>query len=474
MNFSKFETIMKDQGVHSLAEIARSLETTPQAVSNWKARDQVPYHIINRVNRLINPSQKTKKVTNQNIESAENKIAFSDILLVLGQQLKLIALILFITVFSTFTYVKFVVNPEYVSSATLLLPQNSANAMSGLAGLANQIGVNVNSQITEDLSSPTFYPELLKSRRFAEKILFKNFFVDQSSSKKQLIKIILSDNYSKYSSRDELINSASAILNDKYLYFDKDPSSAISKIVITAPTPKLSKDLADTVLVELDLLNRYFKTQITNEKISFINLRIESVKNELENSEIRLKEFNQQNRQVNSPALQLDLDRLTREVEVQKGIFLTLKQQLELAKIEEVQEASIVQVLDYPELPYGPINKNLTLSILFSISLGAGLGILLAFLRSYFYTSDISERKKLRKVKYFFKKKAIDLYKDYRISGTVSILMLLAMPIYFLNKSTNPIYFGYYSLKALIMNSIYLIILFLSTIIFISSKRKNN
>ena len=37
--------------------------------------------------------------------------------------------------------------------------------------------------------------------------------------------------------------------------------------------------------------------------------------------EKRVKEFNEQNRQISSPSLQLDLDRLTRDVEVQKEIF---------------------------------------------------------------------------------------------------------------------------------------------------------
>ena len=41
--------MMKKSGIGSLAEIARALDTTPQAVSNWKSRNQVPYHIIAKV-----------------------------------------------------------------------------------------------------------------------------------------------------------------------------------------------------------------------------------------------------------------------------------------------------------------------------------------------------------------------------------------------------------------------------------------
>ena len=46
MTFFELEQIMHSMGVTSLAEIARTLETTPQAVSNWKARNKIPYHIV--------------------------------------------------------------------------------------------------------------------------------------------------------------------------------------------------------------------------------------------------------------------------------------------------------------------------------------------------------------------------------------------------------------------------------------------
>ena len=56
MNFFEFENIMRTKGLTTLADIARELNTTPQAVSNWKSRNQVPYHIV-------------AKITTQNIES---------------------------------------------------------------------------------------------------------------------------------------------------------------------------------------------------------------------------------------------------------------------------------------------------------------------------------------------------------------------------------------------------------------------
>ena len=173
MNFSDFESLMRKNGVNSLAEIARILDTTPQAVSNWKGRDQVPHHILNKVTTFFehkhlpqreHPSQLSK----MNLE--DKQISLSDFMLVMAQQLKIILLVPILTIFLSYTYVKFVQKPLYTSSATLLLPSNKKE-IAGIVGLASQFGVNVPNSSSADLSSPTLLPELLMSRTFAEILL---------------------------------------------------------------------------------------------------------------------------------------------------------------------------------------------------------------------------------------------------------------------------------------------------------------
>ena len=81
--------------------------------------------------------------------------------------------------------------------------------------------------------------------------------------------------------------------------------------------------MADVVLFELEQLNRFFKSQNVFEKTKFIDQRINTVEKDLAKSELKLKSFNEKNRQVSSPALQLELDRIEREVEIQKHLFNT-------------------------------------------------------------------------------------------------------------------------------------------------------
>jgi uncharacterized protein involved in exopolysaccharide biosynthesis len=484
MNFSELETLMSSRGVTTLAEIARTLNTTPQAVSNWKARNQVPYHIAAKLSQLPpagnpqtpdGPPIYSSPVTHYASPSIyeEDTISLSDILLTLAEQLKVIVLTTFICVFLTFTYVQFIQQPQYVSWATVLLPENKMGSLGGLAGLASQFGVNVPMGATADLSSPSLYPELLRSRTFAEKILSKEFYLEKYGKKLSLLAILTYGNEPPKSSQEKLISHAVNKLNGEFLDFEQDPKSSFSVIKVTAEEPVFAKELADVVLAELEALNRYFKSQTVSEKNIFIENRIASVEGDLEESEQALKNFNEQNRQISSPALQLEQERLERDVEVQKGIYLTLKQQFELAKIEEVQETSVVQVLDRPTVAFNPSNKNLVLSVILSFIIGGGIGVMIGFIRSYLDNNDMDERKKLRRTKHFLNKKIKDLFKDRRIAGIVSSFMLIGLPLFLGTQSSNPVFFGMYSPMLMLVNTVYVIMLFslISLFIFLSRKK---
>ena len=66
MDFNVFENLMHKRGYTSLADIARALNTTPQAVSNWKSRNQVPSHVIAGLNRYQSNDLIDKSSSKQN------------------------------------------------------------------------------------------------------------------------------------------------------------------------------------------------------------------------------------------------------------------------------------------------------------------------------------------------------------------------------------------------------------------------
>jgi uncharacterized protein involved in exopolysaccharide biosynthesis len=281
---------MSSRGVTSLADIARTLNTTPQAVSNWKARNQVPHHIVATLIKTTpladSPQSSAQSPINSSLVThyaspiifEEDTISLSDILLTMAEQLKVIVLTTFISVFLTFTYVQFIQVPQYVSWATVLLPSSRGGNLGGLAGLASQFGVNVPTGAQADLSSPSLFPKLLRSRTFAEKILDKKFYTKEFGKELSLLAILTHGNDSPEFGRDTLITTALESLNGM-LEFDQDPSGTFSVIKATANEPFFAKQLAEVTLAELEALNRFYKSQSVNEKTSFIASRIASVGN---------------------------------------------------------------------------------------------------------------------------------------------------------------------------------------------------
>jgi uncharacterized protein involved in exopolysaccharide biosynthesis len=481
MNFSELESLMSSRGISSLAEIARTLNTTPQAVSNWKARNQVPHHVVAKLNQSFSPptgSPQTSAgppiysslVTSHESQFYdEDTISLSDILLTMAEQLKVIVLTTFISVFLTFTYIQFIQQPIYESHSTIFLPKSNAG-LGGLAGLASQFGVNVPSGSSADLSSPSLFPELIKSRKFTERILDKPFYSKEFDKELSLLAIFTYGDGPPDFGLDTLIQNAMGVLQGMISF---ESQGSFSVLTVRAGDPYFAMDLNKVVLDELQTLNRYFKSQHLNEKTEFIKNRIGSVGNDLKESEQTLKIFREQNRQISSPALQLEQEHLSRDVDIQKGIYLTLKQQQELAKIEEVEKATIVQVLDEPQVPLGSTNKNLKQSVLLAGILGIGLGIMIGFVRAYADNSDMEERKKLRRVKHLLKKKIKDIFQDRRVSGIVSILLLTGLPLFLGYKSKSPVFFGMYSAKLMIVNTVYVLGLLSSAYLFIKLTRKN-
>ena len=298
---------------------------------------------------------------------------------ILKKRIKLIIAITLLSISFAIAYVFFIAHPTYVTTAKLL-PTGEDNSLSNIQGFASQFGLSLPFQGGSALSFSDIYPEVLKSRQLIAIILEKKFNT-RKYGQKQSLKNILSRQYrlGKYDV-DERFKRASEILQDN-IKVSKARLTSIVTLEVGAIEPDFAVDLTNAIINESDKLQRQFKTHQVSDKRSFIEDRIKDVKKDLESAQEDLKEFREKNRQVQySPALLLEEERLTTEMDVKKGIFSTLKQQFELAKIEEVEGGATVQILDKPVAPYQQSNPKVLLSIFLSIFVGFGLSIVLAYI----------------------------------------------------------------------------------------------
>jgi len=120
--------------------------------------------------------------------------------------------------------------------------------------------------------------------------------------------------------------------------------------------PQLAADVANQITAELDDYTRTKRRTNATLQREFIEQRMKEVEEQLGRSEIALKEFRERNRRImDSPQLMLEQERLARDVQINSTVFIELKKQLEIAKIEEIKNIPIINVLD-PARP--PVTKS--------------------------------------------------------------------------------------------------------------------
>ena len=79
-------------------------------------------------------------------------------------------------------------------------------------------------------------------------------------------------------------------------------------------------------------------------------------------------EFFKKNPTIDTPALQFENLTLTRNLEINQELYLTILKELEIAKIEELKELEIIQVLDIASAPIERAKPNLLLILIIAFN----------------------------------------------------------------------------------------------------------
>ena len=411
---------MAQHGITRLAHIARELDVSPQAVSNWKARAQVPYKIAVIIKTKYGSFMEDEKgeirpgVQANDTEEVKSKIddeaapqpstipysyppylyaeeedSFSlrELINILLKHWKTMIITPTITCIYAIIQVFFFAQPVYISTAKIV-PSAGGSSTSNLRGFAAQFGVTVPGGDGASITSSGVYPEIIQSRTLARALLKRNFDTEKFGEDQPLLKILTYSEEEPEFGPDILEKMAVKALLKK-INVSKSRQSSILTLEVSAFEPQLAADIIIALIEELDKHQQKFKSTRVTEKRQFIEGRIEEVQVDLEKAEDALKQFRYRNRQIqNSPSLLLEQERLSREVQVIIGVFTTLKQEYELAKIQEVEEATVVHVLDPPEAPLERSEPKRKQTVILAGLLGIILGIGTVFIREYWKNSE--------------------------------------------------------------------------------------
>ena len=151
---------------------------------------------------------------------------------------------------------------------------------------------------------------------------------------------------------------------------------------IDADRAQLASDIANDLVSELDTWLKTTDYQSSTRQRKFIEQRLDESRAALAQAEDNLRSFRELNRQyAMSPKLNLENDRLNREVVMRQGLYTSLSAEYDKARIEEVRDMPVISIVEPPEMPTSPdVTYGLRDTLLGAIA-GMLVGIVLAFIR---------------------------------------------------------------------------------------------
>ncbi|NTV97049.1 MAG: hypothetical protein HGA75_16820, partial [Thiobacillus sp.] len=120
-----------------------------------------------------------------------------------------------------------------------------------------------------------------------------------------------------------------------------------------------------------DRFNIDTSTSRASRQLRFLEDRLLEVRRELSRAEDELVAFVEGNRAYReSPLLLQRYQRLLRDVEASNAVWVELRRQVELTRLEEQRDLSTLEILDRAAPPPRPITPNLRLNLLVAVCLG--------------------------------------------------------------------------------------------------------
>jgi uncharacterized protein involved in exopolysaccharide biosynthesis len=256
------------------------------------------------------------------------------------------------------------VTPYYLSTISLYPAGEIAETSSILGG--NLKGVAETFGIGGLGAAPTYnIPDIINSRRLKKDIVLKSWpnslylngsnmikywEIDKSTwfaPKKWISKLLPSGGFSADPYKQHI---ETAIENLSELISVDEEVSGLITVSVLMEDPELAASIANYIA---EFVKDFISVEQHRETVknkAFIYDQQMQGKEGLALSEEELTEFRKQHPiALDTPDLQLTRGRLIRNIEENQAVYVTLRQQYEMAKIEEAKENLLVNILDFAE-----------------------------------------------------------------------------------------------------------------------------
>lgn len=263
--------------------------------------------------------------------------------------------------------VSFLMTPWYTATVSFV-PEGSGSAMpAALSGLAGQLGLPLGG---DGSRSPEFYAQVLMSPIIMDQVLGTQFPSASRGDSVSLMALLDVEGRTRADSleagRRALAERVSPRVNS---------TTSIVELDVETRSRALSAAVANAFISYLDTFNTDTRQSQARAQREFIERRLAETQGELRAAENALQTFYERNRTWrDSPQLAVEEGRLSRQVQAIQGVHANLLTTYETARIQEVNDAPVITVINWATAPSRKSRPQQKLLAL----LGAGVGGMLA------------------------------------------------------------------------------------------------
>ena len=288
-----------------------------------------------------------------------------------------------------------IATPFYESKISLYpagtLAETGSAFNNSLQGIAESFGLGGIS------SGQTFnIPDIINSQRLKKAVVMNQWQNEKFSKQTTLIKYWELDIIKWYSIKPIVIKMIPFFSDDSDpeksqlfkgmeqlgdLITVEESGTGLIEVSVLMEEPQLAADIANYISDFVKDFVSYEQGKEAKRNLEFIKNQLINSKDDLEYSEKELTQFKEKFSYTN-PSLDEMRGRLERNIESNLQVYITLRQQYELAKIEEARDLLMVTILDEAEAPVLKKKPQRKLIVIGGIITGFFLSTLWAFFTS--------------------------------------------------------------------------------------------
>lgn len=280
-------------------------------------------------------------------------------------RLKATFIFLFIIWFTLFGLYYTFSDRSYTSSMEII-PSESNQSPSSLLG---SFGVNLPLGNSIDFNSSILYPDIVKSNRLIKKLMYSNIFFE---TQERQVKDIFSNRYFKKAVEKGVSNQEIDLLlidffKQGVISVSRNRMTEITTVDITTFDKSLSQILALKLFTIFNSMQLEKRNENIDSQMNYTKSRIDEVFNNLDVLQKKKISFLRSNTNTASPQLSYELDQIVTEIDIEKSVFLSLRDKYEIFKIEKNNLSNLASFIDEPIEPIKHSSPSFRLNFLISI-----------------------------------------------------------------------------------------------------------